>query len=396
MSHQQAPRNLNLALWALLFGNFLIGSGILLPSGLLNQIAAEFSVTPDVAGNLALIGGLVVAVGAPLFATWTSKIDRRFLLTSTLALYAVGHVAAALAPSFNLQLLIRAFTVVAAAIFTPQAAATVGLITPPEKRAATISFIFIGWSAAAAGGIPLANYLATLMDWQQVYLLMAGLCATGALSVWLTLPKGLKVQPLGLGAWGKAFFNPVLLLVYAVTAFSMAGQFTMFSYIAPMMRDGFGVSAGYISIAFAIVGGAGILGNSLATGFVQRIGTDKVIAMGLAALAIGFLGLGIFYGNYWPAMVGAIFWGLGSFSSNSLQQSRLATLAPSIASVAIALNTSFVYVGQSSGAAIGGALLRNKSMPYMPWVAMVVMLVALALSLVATRLTAPSQAPAQQ
>lgn len=391
MSHTPSPRDTTSTLWALVFGNFLIGTGTLLPTGLLNQIAHEFKIAPDVAGRLALVGGIVVALGAPLFATWTSRIDRRLLLVASLLLYAAGHLAAALAPSFELQLVIRAFTIVAAAIFTPQAAATVGLIMPPEKRAATISFIFIGWSAAAAGGIPLANYLATLMDWREIYILMAVLCLIGAAAVWLTLPSGLHVQPLGLDAWVKALASPVLLLVYVVTALSMAGQFTMLTYIAPMMRDGFHVEALYITIAFAIIGTTGVLGNSLATRFVHRTGTDNVIAMGLVALAVSFLGFGIFFGHYWPAMLAAVFWGLGSFSSNSLQQSRLATLAPTIASVAIALNTSFVYVGQSSGAAVGGVLLHMQSMPLMPWMAMALMIVALALSLLATRLS-PTQA----
>ena len=112
MSHISAPPHFTAALWAMLFGNFLIGTGILLPSGLLNQIAAEFSVTSDVAGRLALVGGLIVALGAPLFATWTSKMDRRVLLTGSLLLYAAGHVIAAYVPSFTLQLIIRALTVV--------------------------------------------------------------------------------------------------------------------------------------------------------------------------------------------------------------------------------------------------------------------------------------------
>ena len=388
MSHTPTAQSQSSALWALIFGNFVIGTGILLPAGLLNPIAQEFNITSDVAGRLALVGGIVVALGAPLFATWTSKMDRRVLLTGSLVLYALGHITAALIPSFTLQLVIRAITVVGAAIFTPQAAATVGLLMPPEKRAATISFIFIGWSAAAAAGIPLGNYLATVIDWREVYMLMAGLCVLGAGAVWFTLPSGLRVQPIGLAAWIKAFASPVLLLVYVVTALSMAGQFTMLSYIAPMMRDGFHVEPVFISVAFAIVGMSGVMGNSLATRFVQKVGTDHVIAMGLAALAIGFFGFGVFFGYYWPAMAFAVLWGLGSFSSNSLQQSRLATLAPSIASVAIALNTSFVYVGQSSGAGIGGELLRRGSMPFMPWMAMGLMCVALALSLLATKIAA--------
>ena len=392
----QAESQTRLTLWTLLFGNFLIGTGVLLPSGLLNEIAKDFNVAPDVAGRLALVGGLVVALGAPLFATWTSKMDRRLLLAGSLILYALGHMAAALVSGFMLQLVIRALTVVAAAIFTPQAAATVGLLMPPQKRAGTIAFIFIGWSAAAAGGIPLANFLASLLDWRVIYMMMAGLCLIGSVAVWLTLPSGLRVQPLGLAAWLEAFTSPVLLLIYIVTALSMAGQFTMLTYMAPIMRDGFGAHQIYISLALAVVGTAGILGNSLATRFVQRLGTDQVIAMGLGALAIGFLGFGIFFGSYWPALIAAMFWGLGSFSSNSLQQSRLATLAPSIASVVIALNTSFVYVGQSSGAGIGGTLLRMKAMAYMPWMAMGLMCLALALSLLASRLTVLSPALAQR
>ena len=380
----QTEGQTRLTLWTMLLGNFLIGTGVLLPSGLLNDMAKDFAISPARAGLQMFVGGIVVGIGAPLLATWTSRIDRRLLLTGSLVLYALGHVLAAIVPTFEMELVVRAITVIGAAIFTPQAAATVGLIVPPEKRAATIAFIFIGWSAASVAGIPLGALLAAQLGWRMVFIVMALLCLMGAAAMWLTLKPKLYVQPLGLSSWISAFSSPVLWLVYLVTLCSMAGQFSMFSYIAPLLRDGFGASPQGISLAFAIVGIAGIAGNSIASRVVGSFGVDNVIACGLIALAFGFVGFGIFYGSYTLAMVAAVLWGLGSFSSNSLQQSRLAGLAPAIASVTIALNTSVVYLGQSAGSAAGGAMIDAGKMPQLPWLSLGFMAAALVLSLAAS------------
>jgi MFS transporter, DHA1 family, inner membrane transport protein len=376
-----------LTLWVLLFGNFLIGTGVLLPAGLLNDMSKDFGITAATAGMLSFVGGLVVGAGAPIFATLTSRIDRKLLLTLSLLLYGFGHLAATWAPTFQLQLWLRAVTIIGAAIFTPQAAATAGLLVPAEKRAAAIAFIFIGWSAASVVGIPMGGYLSSLFGWRLVYGLMSALSFTGALGVWLTLRKGLYVQPLGLAAWGKALGSPILLMVFLVTLLSMSGQFTMFAYIAPILRDGFGATPFMISMAFLIVGIAGVTGNSLASRVVGKFGVDRIIAAGLASLCLGFIGFALAYGNYAFAMLASVFWGLGSFSSNSLQQSRLAGLAPQIASATIALNTSFVYLGQSTGAYAGGRLMAVEKMSTLPWMSFAFMLLALIMSWLASRMS---------
>jgi MFS transporter, DHA1 family, inner membrane transport protein len=47
---------------------------------------------------------------------------------------------------------------------------------------------------------------------------------------------------------------------------------------------------------------------------------------------------------------------LGFASTNSMQQVRLVSAAPALASASVALNTSVLYVGQAVGSAIGGLL----------------------------------------
>lgn len=373
-------------LWSLLFGNFIIGTGVLLPAGLLNDLMADFSIPAAQAGLLTLAGGLVVAIGAPLSAAFTSAIDRRKLLTFSLVLYALGHLGAALVPSFGLEVLLRAITVAGAAIFTPQAAATAGLIVPLQRRAATIAFIFIGWSVASVVGIPLGGLISAAVGWRSVYAGMGLLCLVAALAVWLTLPTGLFVPRLGLPSWKLALGSPVLLVVFMVTLLSMSAQFTLFGYIAPVLKQGFAASPKDIAIAFAVVGISGVIGNAIASRAVASISVTTVIALSLLSLCAGFAIFGLAYGHFTLAMAGAVLWGIGSFSSNSLQQSRLVALAPQLAAATVALNTSVVYLGQSTGAAVGGFLINKNAMALTPWLSFVFMLLALAMSLLATRL----------
>jgi MFS transporter, DHA1 family, inner membrane transport protein len=371
----------------LMFGNFIIGTGVLLPAGLLNDFTADFVISPARAGLLLFVGGLVVGIGAPVLAALTSRIERRHILTGALLLYAAGHAAAALAPSFELQLILRALTVVGAAIYTPQAASTVGLLVPTDKRAGAIAFIFIGWSAASVAGIPLGTLLSTLLGWRMVYGLMAVLSVLAALGVWFSLGPKLFVTPLSLAAWKQTFSSPLLWLVFMVTLFSMSGQFTMFSYIAPLLRDGFAATPTLISLMFAVVGVAGVMGNTLASRVVSRFGIDRVIAVALLSLCVGFAGFILVWGQIWPAIAASIFWGLGSFSSNSLQQSRLVALAPHLAAATVALNTSVVYLGQSMGSVAGGRMIDLGHMSSMPLIALGFLICALAFSLLAERLT---------
>lgn len=375
-----------LPLWILLLGNFIIGTGILLPAGLLNELTANLSISAATGGQLMLVGGIVVACGAPLVAGLTSSIDRRTLLVFALALYTAGHLAAAFAPGFTCLLGLRAVTVLGAAIFTPQAAATAGLLVPVERRAGAIAFIFIGWSAASVAGIPLGSYLATLIGWRSVMAGMGAACLIGVVLVGWSLPRGLFVQPLGISAWKEALTNPVLLIILLVTLLSMSGQMTVFSYIAPILQDAFAGGAEQVAMAFAVAGISGVLGNAIAARIVAGFGIDRVIAIAICCLIAG---LGIFaasYGNFALALCGIGLWGLGSFSSNSLQQSRLVAIAPSVAAATVALNTSVVYVGQAIGAGLGGWFVAQTITPSMAWTACLLTVAALAASLLATRL----------
>jgi predicted MFS family arabinose efflux permease len=61
------------------------------------------------------------------------------------------------------------------------------------------------------------------------------------------------------------------------------------------------------------------------------------------------------------AMAAGVFvLGLGITAGNTMQQARLVTAAPLLASATVALNTSFLYVGQAMGSGAAGLLFQHE------------------------------------
>ncbi|MGE3832949.1 MAG: MFS transporter, partial [Parvibaculaceae bacterium] len=253
-SINSGPPEPRAALWALFAGNFVIGTGILLPAGMLNDLSAGLSVTAATAGLLLLTSGVVIGFGAPVFATLTSTIDRRLLLAASMALYVFGHALSAFAPDFTVLLILRALTVVSAGIFTPQAAACVGLIVRPERRAACVAFIFIGWSVSSVAGVPCGSLIGAWIGWRAAFGLMALLSLIAMVFVWYTIPGGLRSERLSSAAWRDVLTNPVLLCVLLVTLASASGQFALFSYLAPFFKATMALSPSSFAILLALVG----------------------------------------------------------------------------------------------------------------------------------------------
>jgi predicted MFS family arabinose efflux permease len=276
--------------------------------------------------------------------------------------------------------------VISAGIFTPQAAATVGLLVPPEKRAAAVAFIFIGWSIASVAGMPAGSLIAAFVGWRFAYAIMAVLALVAGLMVWRTLPSGLHVGKLSLAAWRDVFFDPVLILILLVTLASSSGQFTVFSYLALLYKDMLAAPPALIAGLLAGFGAAGVLGNFIAARFVAKVGIDRMILFALCALLIGMIIFSATLGLLAGAIIAMAIWGLGTFSSNSLQQSRLIAHAPALASASVALNTSTIYLGQAVGAGVGGRIVVEHLLSWLTPVGAIFAALAIALTIAASRL----------
>lgn len=378
---------------ALLGGNFAIGCGVMVVPGSLNDLVSSLQVSVAAAGQLISVAAVAMAVGAPLLAALLGAMDRRVLLTAALVWYAVGHLVCALVPGFAALLPLRAVSVLAAAVFTPQAAAAMNVMAPEAERGRAMTFIFLGWSLASVLGMPLHAWIGETFGWRWAFVLVAVLAAVAAVAVWRTVPAGVKPPPLSLASWGRVLSSPLLMGLVLVTVLSGAGQFTIFSYMAPYYRRVLGASPEAVSFLFMWFGAFGLLGNVLLTRWVQRLGAVRCVNIGLV-LMLGSFAL-------WPLAVSVplmavlvVPWALGVFSSNSAQQARLSVAAPVFAPALLALNTSAIYLGQAIGAASGGALIGAAGFGVLHWAGLGFMAAALGLSLWLARQRLPEAARA--
>jgi len=385
-----SPVHRRFAPTALMFGNLVTGSTILAPAGMLIELSSDLGVSVHTAGLLVTFGAIVLCIGSPLTAWLTSRIERRTLLTVTLAVMALGNAASAFAPSYTTLLVLRLVMLAIAALYTPQAAGTAALIVPAEKRGGTIAYVFLGWSLAAAVGLPLITFMASRYGWRAAY---GGVSVIGALSFLLLLwrlPAGLRGAPVDLKTWADLGRNRVIIVLLAITTLLMSGQFAVFTYMGPILSKLTQVGANAVGLVFAIYGVCGFIGIIVVSNIVDSWGALKTsllcISLVLAGMAVWALSAGVY-----PLMAcSAVIWGLGFASSNSMQQVRLVAAAPRLASASVSLNTSFLYVGQAIGSGIGGALYAHDLLYGIGYAGVAFVALAL-LTVIATRSLAPSK-----
>jgi DHA1 family inner membrane transport protein len=373
---------------ALMLGNLVTGCSVLAPAGMLSELSGGLDVSIRDAGLLITFGAVVLCLGSPLTAWLTSRIERRTLLAATLAVLALTNAASAFAPDYTSLLIIRLVMLSVGALYTPQAAGTAALIVPAEKRGSTMAYIFLGWSLAAAVGLPLIAMIASRYGWRAVYgsIGVVG-CVSFLLLAW-RLPRGLVGAPVDLKTWADVGRNRMIVLLLLVTTLQMSGQFVVFTFMGPLLTKLTQAGPEAIGLVFALYGLSGFVGIAITTRIVDSWGAYKTSLLFTAVVLAGVTGWALSAGNY-PLMACAVaVWGLGFASTNSMQQVRLVTAAPALASASVSLNTSVLYIGQAVGSAIGGALFARDWLHGTGYVAMNFVVLAL----IVVRLTKPQQA----
>jgi MFS transporter, DHA1 family, inner membrane transport protein len=374
----------------LAFGNFVIATGALIVTGMLPALAEGLKAPITQTAYLITAFALAVCFSAPFLAAVTARFERRALLTVVMLFYALTHAAAALVSSLDLMIFVRVLCGIASALFTPQAAATIALLMPPERRASSIAAVFMGWAVASVVGMPLGAYIGAEVGWRAGYMLVAVSSLLSALAIYRVLPAGLKTQVAGFEMWRQLLGNVPLMLAIFFTAVQASGQFVAFGFMVPAFQAMVGATPGQVSLLLALFGLMGVVGSLLAGKLADRLGASKVLIVTTSLVLIG-MALWPMGQHSWPWLFAVLaLWGLGGFAMNSTQQGRLANMAPGLTPVSIALNTSCMYLGQALGTPVGAAVLEANAgtlgYQWLGWFGAPFMLAAIALSVFVDRL----------
>jgi DHA1 family inner membrane transport protein len=372
-------------LWFLMLGNVVIGAGVLAPAAMINALTAGLSVGPPAIGALIGWGALVLGIGAPTLALATGRTPRRTLLAACLAVYAFGHVLSALAPDYTSLIVTRLVMISAAAVYTPQAASTVALIVPAERRSASVAFVFMGWPLATAVASPALSIIGETWGWRAGFWLLAGASALALIGVLARTPRALTPPVMSLKSWGEVLTRPAILTLLGGTTVLIGAQFSLFAYLAAELKRAASASAGEVALGLTVYGGAALIGSIITGQMVKRFSASATQICCQICVASG-IGIWALFSHSLPMAILAVgVWGLGFGGGVSMQQARLITVSPALAPASVALNTSVLYIGQACGATLGGALIARGLNDMIGYVAVGMMVVAISLSYTARR-----------
>jgi predicted MFS family arabinose efflux permease len=377
------------ALLALAFGYFVIGTGAFVIGGLLNEIAGDLGTSVATAGQLISGYSLALALGAPLLAGLITRFERRTLIVAGLLLFGVLHFVAAAAPGYGSLVIERVLTGVAAAVVTPQSVAAAGSLVPPDRRGRAIGIMFLGFSLSIVAGVPLGTVLGATFGWRVALALIGAVAVGSALWIRFVLPAKLPAEAINKQAWRSLAGNAAILWVVATTVLHSAGQFTLYTYFAPAIRESLHADTKTIGLLFGWFGACGVAGNFVISRIIDRAGITRVVTTCLSLMVAAFL--------LWPLTVGSLamtlfvtlLWGLGGFAIHPSQQARLVALAPALASASVALNLSGTYLGQAIGGGVGGTLLSWTGTSALSWAGLALILTSCGAALMASRTAYP-------
>jgi len=177
-----------IALYALALAAFAVGTAEFIIAGLLPTLAADLSVTIPTAGLLVSGYALSVAIGGPILALLTAHLPRKPMILAMVALYAIGHVACALAPNYATLLAARILVALTHGLFFGNATIAAANIVPAGRRAAAMSVVLAGVPLANLLGVPFGAALGHWLGWRATFWCVAGLAALATLAIAVTLP----------------------------------------------------------------------------------------------------------------------------------------------------------------------------------------------------------------
>lgn len=342
-----------LALAAAAFG---IGTTEFVIMGPLPEVAASFSVSIPQAGYLVSGYAMGVVVGAPIVAMATARLPRKAALLGLMALFTLGNLACALAPSYGLLMLARIATAFAHGAFFGIGAIVARDLVPREKRAQAVALMFAGLTLANVLGVPFGTALGQAAGWRSTFfaVVVIGLIALAAIQI--LLPAGMPGSKGSLAKEFRTLSRWPVLRPMLVSVLSSAAFFTVFTYVAPFLTTVSGMSAHGVTYALFAAGIGLTAGNLLGGRFADRSLIGTVLGAFLSIVAA----LGLLYAVA-PTETAAVpvlmLWAGVSFALGAPLQSwviEAATDAPNLAST---LNQGAFNLGNATGAWLGGTAL---------------------------------------
>lgn len=346
-----------LVLVVLFFGAFAMGSAEMLVVGMLDLISADLAVSVPTAGALVTAFALGMAIGGPVLALVTARLDRRAVLVGAMAAFALLNLVPVLLADFTLFLVARAGVGAVEGLFVAAALNAAEGVVPRERAGRAMGVVITGFATASALGMPLGTLLGQELGWRASF---AGLVVLGVgvlLAAVLVLPAvPTPSASRSAGAQLRHAFAPRVLALLALCCLVFAGVQSALTYLVPYLGEVTGLTGSAAVGVLVAFGVATTVGSAAGSRFADGHAARALVAATIG-LTVSLLALCLFGGQVVVAVVGIVGMGLFAMATAPALQSRVMHLAGPGAALAASLPASAGNAGDAVGALLGGAAI---------------------------------------
>ncbi|ATG55910.1 MFS transporter [Brachybacterium ginsengisoli] len=352
-----SPGRLRLVILAMSLGAFAIGTTEFASMGLLPQIARDLEVSVPQAGMLITLYALGVVIGAPLVTIAAVRMPRARLLVLLIGLIGLGNLLSAIAPDFATLAIARFIAGLPHGAFFGVASLVASRLSPPGRRARSVSLVMLGLTIATMVGVPASTALGQSVGWRSAYVIVVVIAAATTLAIWRLVP-----EPEGTGSAGsirgelRALRRAQVWFALGIGAIGFGGMFAVYSYIGEIVPGVMGLGERGVPVALFVFGLGMTLGNILAGRLADRSVYGTIFA-GLVGMAVSLAVFGLVAHSAIAGMLLLLAIAITSQLMGPSLQLFLLDASPDAPSLAAALHHSALNIGNSLGAALGAAVL---------------------------------------
>lgn len=360
---------------SLTLSTFIFNTSEFIPIGLLTSIADDFAITESKAGLLITIYAWVVALASlPLMMAF-AKTENKKLMLSLVALFTASHILSGFSNSYVMLMISRIGVACSHAVFWSIVTPLAVHVAPEGHRSTALSMIITGSSIAMIVGLPLGRAVGLMVGWRVTFLLIAILSAIVLCLLAAFLPKVPSDNNISLKTLPTLVSTPALLCIFVMTALTITGHFTAYSYIEPFLGQAVGFTNGEITMVLSAFGVIGIIVSVLFSKYYDRH-QFAFLRVAVLGICICTLLLGISSGNSFIMVCTCLLWGLSINCFNISLQSCIIDYSPFGTAIAMSIYSGIYNVGIGAGALVGGIVCSHIGIPFVGYVGGAVSLVS--------------------
>ncbi|MCU1471655.1 MAG: transporter [Glaciihabitans sp.] len=388
----------------------------MLPTGLLPEMSADLAVTESQIGLTVSVFAFTVVLSSTPLSYLTRRVPRHALVVAVLVILACSGILSAFSYSYALLVISRVIGGVAHGVFWSVVGAYTAYLVPKQQLGRAVAITLGGGSLAFIFGVPLGTALGAAVGWRLSFGIFAGLALVGAGFVYRFIPRvdhlstnvivNTPTGSIAILTHEAASGEPprrdhsvtAVVLVCVITAITMIGQYTFYTFIAPYLIRSVGLTETTIGpalFAYGIAGAISLVVVAVWLGRRPRFG----LMLSLVVLVIAVLALAIAPGILPLALTAFFVWGLAMGNLPPLLQTRMLHAAPArIRDISTAFYTTAFNVGIGGGALVGSLVLAGFGLDALPRVFLGILILSIVLVIVSDLLLRPrrrDRAPAR-